>query len=59
MNGEIRAQRLGYQGRERLLVLNGMVLDLPDEIHRQVDVELFDFCTHASMLACAKSPNQA
>jgi hypothetical protein len=47
---EIRAQRGSHDGRQRLLSLDGVMFDLPNQLGRQVHVELLDVVHHDSML---------
>ena len=50
---EVRAQRRGYDRRQRLFGLDSEMLDLANEIARQIDVELLDvFVAHQVKLAC-------
>jgi len=50
---EVGAQRFGDQRDQRQARLDGAVLDLLDQLDRQVHVELLDlFVAHEPMLAC-------
>jgi len=44
-------QGVGHDRRERLLGVDRPVLDLPDQGHREVHVELLDLLADARMLA--------
>src|SRR5262245_42800365 len=49
--GEVIAQRVGDERRERLLGVDREVLDITDQRDGQVHVELLDLLVHTSMLA--------